>query len=65
MQIKLNGKTRETGAGTLTELVEAFKLSPETIVIEHNGVLTKKTAWAGTALNAGDEVEIVAFVGGG
>lgn len=65
MQIQLNGKSRETDARTLTELVEAFHLSPETIVIERNSVLIKKTAWPATVLNAGDQVEIVAFVGGG
>lgn len=65
MQINLNGKSQETEARTVSELVEAFHLSPETIVIEQNGVLVKKTAWSATMLNVGDQVEIVAFVGGG
>jgi sulfur carrier protein len=65
MNISLNGKSVDTTAGTLAELVEAFHLSPETIVIEQNGNLAKKTAWAATPLNAGDQIEIVAFVGGG
>lgn len=65
MHINLNGKSQETEARTLAQLVEAFRLSPETIVIEQNGVLVKKTAWAASVLNAGDQVEIVAFVGGG
>lgn len=65
MQIKLNGEPRETEAATLAQLVAAYHLSPEAVVIERNGVLAKKTAWATTPVNAGDQIEIVAFVGGG
>jgi len=65
LNIKLNGESVDTEAGTLAQLVDAYQLSPETIVIEQNGNLAKRAVWAATPLNAGDQIEIVAFVGGG
>ena len=65
MQIKLNGELRETQAGTLDQLVASYQLSPEAVVIECNGIIAQKQAWATTALHDGDRVEIVSFVAGG
>lgn len=65
MQIKLNGDLRETEAASLGQLVSHHKLDPEAIVIELNGTITRKEFWGSTPLNNGDQVEIVAFVGGG
>jgi len=65
MQIKLNGEPREIEAATLGQLVSGHQLNPEAIVIELNGAIAPKEAWGATPLNAGDQVEIVTFVGGG
>ncbi len=65
MQIKLNGEPKEIQASTLEQLVSSYRLNPEAIVIELNNVIARKQTWATTALNIGDRVEIVSFVGGG
>ena len=65
MQIKLNGELRETEAATLGQLVASYQLSPEAVVIECNGVIAQKQAWASTSLHNGDQIEIISFVGGG
>ena len=65
MQVKLNGELREIQAATLGQLVSSYHLDPEAVVIERNGVIAPKEAWATTPLNNGDQVEIVSFVGGG
>ncbi|MCX6966194.1 MAG: sulfur carrier protein ThiS [Verrucomicrobia bacterium] len=65
MQLKLNGEPRELQAATVGQLISSHKLNPEAIVIELNGAILQKQAWAATALNEGDQVEIVSFVGGG
>jgi len=65
MRITLNGQPADTEAGTLAELVAVYRLDPRVIVIEQNGVIAKKSVWDATPLNAGDQIEIVTFVGGG
>jgi thiamine biosynthesis protein ThiS len=65
MKIKFNGQLRDIKARTLAELVEVYHLNPETLVIEQNGVVAKRVAWPTTPVNAEDQIEIVAFVGGG
>ena len=65
MQIKINGELREIEATTLGFLVSIFKLDPDAVVIELNGHVAPKHSWETTPINAGDQIEIVAFVGGG
>ena len=65
MQIKLNGEFRETTAVTLEQLVSSYNLNPQAVVIERNGVIAQKEAWATITLHDGDQVEIISFVGGG
>jgi sulfur carrier protein len=33
--------------------------------VEHNGEIVPRAGWAETALNGGDRLEVVHFVGGG
>ncbi|MBN2645529.1 MAG: sulfur carrier protein ThiS [Desulfuromonadaceae bacterium] len=66
MEIILNGKARACdGLSTLQDLVEQLKLDPQRIAVEHNRCVVARDQLAHTPLNAGDEVEIVNFVGGG
>lgn len=61
----VNGESREIEDGTtLRQLVEQFKLRPEKVAIELNRRLVRAEKYD-QALRAGDEVEIVTFVGGG
>jgi thiamine biosynthesis protein ThiS len=65
MKIKVNGDDREVEQGTtVSSLVRQFNLTPEKVAIELNRRLIRTEKYE-TALNEGDEVEIVTFVGGG
>ncbi len=66
MTIRINGKTASPGAASnIDELIRTRMLSPDKIVIEHNRRVVPKEEWARTALNDGDALEIISFVGGG
>lgn len=65
MQIRVNGEKRDVTDGTtLRALVEQFKMKPEKVAIELNRRLVKSDRYD-AELKAGDEIEIVTFVGGG
>ncbi|HEV8377350.1 MAG TPA: sulfur carrier protein ThiS [Tepidisphaeraceae bacterium] len=65
MKIKVNGEEREVaeGANILALLTDA-KLKPQTVAVEVNRRLVRTEKYD-QPLKAGDEVEIVTFVGGG
>jgi sulfur carrier protein len=65
MKIKVNGQERQVpeGANILTLLADA-KLKPQTVAVEVNRRLVRTEKYD-QPLKAGDEVEIVTFVGGG
>lgn len=65
MIIRVNGDQRDVPDGqTLRALVESHNLKPEKVAIELNRRLVRADTYD-APLNAGDEVEIVTFVGGG
>jgi len=65
MIVKVNGQEREVADGTtVTQLIEQHQLSPAKVAVELNRRLIRSEKYD-TALKAGDEVEIVTFVGGG
>ena len=65
MNIKVNGQPREIPAATtISQLIEQHNLTPNKVAVELNRRLVRSDRYD-TALNEGDEVEIVTFVGGG
>jgi len=65
MKLKVNGDDREVpDETTIRELVQQFKLTPEKVAIEVNRRLVRADKYD-LQLSAGDEIEIVTFVGGG
>ena len=65
MTIKVNGQDFEVIDGTtVSQLIERHNLSPQKVAIELNRRLIRSEKYE-TVLKAGDEVEIVTFVGGG
>lgn len=65
MKVRVNGQEHEVSEGTtLRQLVERFRLTPEKVAIEWNRKLARAEKYD-EQLGAGDEVEIVTFVGGG
>ncbi len=66
MQIKLNGEDYPLeGAVSVAALVQKLALDERKIAIERNFEIVPRIAYATTQLAAGDEVEIVHFIGGG
>ena len=50
---------------TLLELLRHLKLSEERVAIERNRRIVKREEWESVRVEAGDQLEIVQFVGGG
>ena len=66
MQVMVNGESREVPEGTtVSGLLELLAVVPERVVVELNLAILKRAQGPVTALKAGDQVEIVQFVGGG
>ncbi len=53
------------GTATIGDLLARLDVSPQRVVVEHNGVIHRRGEGLETPLAAGDVVEIVRFVGGG
>lgn len=65
-EIVANGETRSVPAGaTVAGFLAEHDLDPDLVVVERNGDILHRAAFDGTALDPGDELEIVHFVGGG
>jgi thiamine biosynthesis protein ThiS len=65
MTVRVNGEDRELPEGeTVRALIVRYQLAPEKVAVELNRRLLRGEKYD-TALKAGDEVEIVTFVGGG
>ncbi len=66
MQVLVNGMSLELPAGcTVAALLERIHLQPARVAVERNQDIVPRAEWAAAALNDGDHVEIVSFVGGG
>jgi thiazole synthase len=64
--VTLNGKPRKVADGlSLLGLLEELDVAPSRVVIEHNREIRRKDDFAKTVVHAGDELELVYFVGGG
>ena len=64
--IQLNGETFETsGPLSVSRLLATLDVDPRRVAVEHNRLVVKKAAYDSTVVAAGDEVEVVNFVGGG
>ena len=66
IEIAVNGESRRIDAGTtIAALLEAMLLTGKRIAVERNGEIVPKGLHGVTPLAAGDQLEIVAAVGGG
>jgi len=66
MTISLNGEQSDArGAQTIAELVERYRLSPQSILIEHNGLALHRREWPDKTLVEGDHIEFIRVVAGG
>lgn len=66
MDITVNGEEKRLeGPMTVAGLLAALALEPRKIAVERNLEIVPKSQFAATALEPGDRIEIVQFVGGG
>ena len=66
MEITFNGRPHELTVGTsIQELLDQLRLDCLQVVVEHNHNIITRQRLAETALNDGDTLEVVHFVGGG
>ncbi|MCE9520831.1 MAG: sulfur carrier protein ThiS [Alphaproteobacteria bacterium] len=66
MRIQLNGKDHElAGSISVAILVERLGLDIRKVAVERNLEIVPRSAYGATALEEGDKLEIVNFVGGG
>ncbi|MET0398258.1 MAG: sulfur carrier protein ThiS [Longimicrobiaceae bacterium] len=64
--VRLNGEPREVPGGLSVEgLLLHLELHPKLVVVEHNGEILRRDAYADAPVQGGDALELVHFVGGG
>lgn len=66
IRIQLNGKDHEAPSDlSVRDLIVSLDLVPEMIVVERNRAILRREQYDDTAVEAGDVIELVHFVGGG
>lgn len=71
MKIHLNGEERAiacqepSGSYTLAQLIESLGMKSDRVAVELNREIAPRDRWSQIALQDGDRLEIVHFVGGG
>jgi thiamine biosynthesis protein ThiS len=69
LTLVLNGHSRTFDSlstpATLDQLIKELALKSDRVAVEHNGHIKPRTEWSKTALQEGDRLEVVHFVGGG
>jgi thiamine biosynthesis protein ThiS len=66
LTIRLNGEPHElAGPITISALLAGLGIDSRRVAVEHNLRIVKRARYDDTTIEAGDEVEIVNFVGGG
>ena len=65
MKITINGQTKEVSNTSIAGLIVAFGGQNKKLIAELNGAIVPSDDWGKTAVNEGDKIELVAFVGGG
>jgi thiamine biosynthesis protein ThiS len=64
--VRLNGDLCEVPEGlTLAALIEWLKLPRDRVAVERNLEIVPRARWTVTPIQAGDQLEVVNFVGGG
>jgi thiamine biosynthesis protein ThiS len=66
MLLHINGEEHDFPGGlTVASLVAQLGMKPDRVAVELNLEIVPRTQWDTTALNHGDKLEVVHFVGGG
>lgn len=65
MRVELNGRTIETTASTLAELMAEQQIDPRSVATALNGVFVPRSGYASQRLEAGCQVEVLSPMQGG
>jgi len=66
ISVRVNGELLDVPEGlTVAGLLDRLEFRADRVAVEYNLEILPRDRWAGTALQAGDRLEIVHFVGGG
>lgn len=65
IELAVNGQAKKTQAATVSALLEELGLAGQAVAVEINQAVVPKKQHDQTALNEGDQVELVTLVGGG
>jgi thiamine biosynthesis protein ThiS len=66
VKVIVNGETVDVGeTKTIADLVARYELSPQSILVEHNGTALHRREWLQTTLKASDQIEFIRVVAGG
>lgn len=66
IEIRLNGEARQIPAGfNIPALLQHIEIPADRVAVELNRSIVRKSEWEATRIEAGAEVEVVHFVGGG
>ena len=66
MTIILNGEPLNVdGCSSVQGLLARLEVDPRRVAVERNLVVVKRAEYGATAIEDGDEIEVVNFVGGG
>ncbi len=66
VRVTVNGREREFPAGqTIAQALVLLGLNPQLVVVEHNREILARSSLEDVEVRAGDNLEIVHFVGGG
>ncbi len=66
VDISVNGEPRAIPPGqTVAALLGALGLDPRKVAVERNEAIVVRSLYDATPLGAGDQIEIVHFIGGG
>jgi len=66
IEVVVNGERRRIRDGlTVAELLAELGLAADRVAVELNREILKREQWTSQPLKAGDQLEIVHFVGGG
>ena len=66
IEVVVNGEPQSIPAGeTVLSLLQRLHLDPARVAVELDRHIVKQPRWGETPVNAGAQIEIVQFVGGG
>ena len=66
LTVMINGERRRVpGPATVQSLLEHLGLDPRSVVVELNEEIVRRPQLDDTAIDDGDRIEVVHFVGGG